>query len=93
MRVASLTTTDNPYDPYVQFDQWFNYDESHGYHSCALLSRLAPVMNDLSTGDFNELIEITIDSIVANVPTGYENVKFAKKIHEVESKFDNKEAS
>lgn len=93
MRVANLTTTDNPYDPYVQFDQWFNYDESHGYHSCALLARCAPVFNDLSLTDYNELIEQTIDSIVDNVPTGVEDVKFAKKVHEVESKFDEKEAS
>ena len=92
MRVAMLTTTDNPYDPYVQFDQWFNFDESHDYHSCALLSRLAPVFNDLSIGDYNELIETAIDSIVLNVPTGVENVKFTKKVHEVKSEFDEKPA-
>ena len=93
MRVASLTTSDNPYDPYVQFDQWFQFDELHDYHCCALLARCAPVSNELSSRLYNELIEQTIDSIIKNVPTGVENVQFVKKIHNIQSKLDEDQAS
>ena len=93
MRIASLTTTDNPYDPYVQFDQWFQFDELHDYHCCALLARCAPVSDDLSIRAYNEIIEQTIDSIIKNVPTGVENVQFVKRICNVKSAYDDDRAS
>lgn len=37
-----LTTSDNPYDPFEQFDDWYQYDTSHGYNTCALIARLLP---------------------------------------------------
>ena len=33
-----ITTFDNPYSPSEEFDEWYTYDEGHGYHT---LSRLA----------------------------------------------------
>lgn len=89
MRVATLSTSDNPYDPAIQFDQWFMYDEMHGYHCCSLLARCTPVSRELSAKLYNEIIEQTIDSIIENVPTGVENVQFVKKIHDIESAFDD----
>ncbi len=26
-----LTTVDNPYDPFTQWDEWYAYDEGKGY--------------------------------------------------------------
>lgn len=43
MKMTTVTTTDNPYDPFKQFDQWRNYDESKGYNTLAYLSRLVRV--------------------------------------------------
>jgi len=31
--MAMLSTSDNPYDPFTQYDDWFAYDEQAGYHS------------------------------------------------------------
>lgn len=36
-----LTTVDNPYDPFTQFDKWFQYDNLHGYSTCCYLARVA----------------------------------------------------
>ena len=35
---CALTTTDNPYDPFTQYDAWYRFDEGKGYHSCAYLT-------------------------------------------------------
>lgn len=32
-----LTTFDNPYSPYEQFEEWYRYDTDHGYNSSGLL--------------------------------------------------------
>ena len=65
-----LTTTDNPYDPFSQFDEWYAYDEAKGYHSSAYLARVVRTANDLSTNDQNQLIEDAIDEIVELNLTG-----------------------
>ncbi len=41
MAQCMLTTVDNPYDPFDQFDEWFNYDMDLGYNSSAYLARIA----------------------------------------------------
>lgn len=43
-----LTTTDNPYDPFIEFDQWHAYDSRMQYHTLALLARLCYWSDDLS---------------------------------------------
>lgn len=36
-----LTTIDNPYNPHTNFDEWFAFDVSHGYNTCAYIARMA----------------------------------------------------
>ena len=93
MRVAYLTTSDNPFDPYLQFDQWYAFDERNGYHSCQLLDRCAKLSNHLSIRNYNELMEQTIDSIISNVPLGVENVNYKKVVHEIKSLYDEDDDS
>lgn len=51
MEVLMLTTTDNPYDPFTQFDQWYAFDERHGYHTCGYIDRIAKSSSALSPED------------------------------------------
>jgi hypothetical protein len=59
-----LTTVDNPFDPFTQFDEWLAYDIGSGYNSCGFLARVAKVSNDLSPADQAQAIQDAIDEIV-----------------------------
>jgi hypothetical protein len=59
-----LTTVDNPFDPYENFDSWFLYDSQKGYNSCAYLSRVAHTSDQLSDYENDREIERAIDEIV-----------------------------
>jgi hypothetical protein len=65
-----LTTVDNPFNPFTQFDEWFAYDERMGYHTTAFLGRVALVSNDLSEPDQALAIQQAIDQIVEENVSG-----------------------
>ena len=58
MKPCALTTIDNPYDPFQQFDLWFLYDVEKGYNSCGYLARIARTSDQFS--DFENMREIEI---------------------------------
>lgn len=70
MAIHMLTTVDNPYDPTTQFDEWFAYDESHGYFTMNLLARVVVTSDDLSDADQDAAIEDAIDDVVSNNVSG-----------------------
>lgn len=59
-----LTTSDNPYDPFEQFQSWFLFDVEKGYNSCAYLGRIARTSEQLSDEENNIIIEEAIDEII-----------------------------
>lgn len=59
-----LTTVDNPWDPFTHFDEWYGYDESHGYHTLSFLARIVRTSDELSEADQSLAIEQAIDEIV-----------------------------
>lgn len=70
MEYLYLTTEDNPYDPYEQFEQWFAYDTAKGYNSCGLLERVANTSDELSPEDNRIEINNAVNEIVLNDSTG-----------------------
>lgn len=60
-----LTTLDNPYNPETEFDKWYDFDESKGYHTCSYLARIAITSNELAPIDQEQAIENAIDEIVS----------------------------
>ena len=64
MRVTMVTTTDNPYDPFTQFDLWYAYDTLQGYNTCAYLARIAKTSPELSPIDQAIAVEEAVDEIV-----------------------------
>ena len=59
-----LTTIDNPFDPFTQFDEWFLFDTEKGYNSCSKLDRITNISDDMTEKEINEEIERAIDDIV-----------------------------
>ena len=59
-----LTTVDNPYDPFKQFDSWFLFDVEKGYNTCAYLARIANTSPELSDEENDEETERAIDEII-----------------------------
>ena len=59
-----LTTVDNPFDPFTQFDEWFAFDHNQGYNTPEFLARIARTSDDLSEADQSLAIEEAIDEIV-----------------------------
>ncbi len=71
-----LTTMDNPYDPFTQFDEWLSYDMQAGHNTAGMLARIARDTDELSDGDQHMLIQEAIDEIVReNVSTMWMKVK------------------
>jgi len=61
---SMLTTVDNPFDPFTQFEEWYAFDESKGYYTCGYLARITKSSDELSQEDEDLAIEAAIDEIV-----------------------------
>ena len=59
-----LTTIDNPYDPFTQFDSWFLFDNEKGYNSCSKLDRVVELSDEMSDAEVSQEIERGIDEII-----------------------------
>lgn len=68
MREVALTTYDNPYDPFDNFDEWFRFDCDKGYGSCQILDRLTSVSDRMSEKEYNSELERGIDELVKADP-------------------------
>jgi len=64
MNDVMLTTTDNPFDPFTDFDTWNAFDEAKGYFTCAYLGRITKSSELLSDIDEDQAIDQAIDEII-----------------------------
>ena len=69
MAVCMLSTIDNPWDPFEDFDKWYLWDMDHGYSSCCYLMRVARTSEGLTDEENQAEIERAIDEIVRFDPT------------------------
>lgn len=76
-----LTTVDNPYDVFTQFDQWFLYDVEKGYNTCGYLDRIANIPQDASDEEYARRIEEAIDEIIK-----YDTTNLYRKVKRTQSK-------
>jgi len=49
-----LTTYDNPFDPFTDFNEWNSYDIQLGYSTCALIDRVYDAFIDSNEIDEDE---------------------------------------
>ena len=64
MKACALTTIDNPWNPFTNFRDWYNFDESHDYGCCSIVARLAITTEDMTTLEEAKEIERAINSFI-----------------------------
>lgn len=82
-QVFMLTTLDNPYNPFTQFDEWDAFDKQHGYFTCAYLARITTSSDDLSEADqalaidkaMNEIVDLNLSGNYIKVREDYIPIK------------------
>lgn len=70
MAQCMLSTSDNPYNPFEDFDAWYAYDEAlarkEGRASCcSYLAKMSLESDDVSEKEDEEINEMVIDDIIA----------------------------
>lgn len=65
-----LTTVDNPYNPFTDFNAWMAFDIRMGYNTAAFLGRIAMVPEDLPEAYQSLAIQSAIDEIVRENVSG-----------------------
>lgn len=64
MEEVRVTTVDNPFDPFTDWDNWYFYDLTQGYHTCERLASIAKTSSQLSDSENNEEISTAIDELI-----------------------------
>lgn len=59
-----ITTIDNPYSPFTEWDKWLSFDEQNGYFTLSYLARISKTSDDLSLQDEELAIDIAIEEIL-----------------------------
>lgn len=59
-----LTTIDNPFNPFTQWDEWNRFDEDKKYFTNNYLARIARTSDDMSEEEYNNAIDDAIEEIV-----------------------------
>ncbi len=69
-----ITTFDNPFDPFTDFNEWCSYDCQLGYNTCALIDRVYNAFVETNNLDEVEIEQLRVESmkrIVALMPNVY----------------------
>lgn len=63
-RRVSITTIDNPFDPFDDFTSWFDFDVEKGYYTCNKLARISKTSEDMTEKEEDVAIEQAIDRLI-----------------------------
>jgi hypothetical protein len=58
-----LTTKDNPFNVFTEYDQWVQFDQQQGYYTPQYLARISNVDDSLSDAE----IEYEIDRAITEI--------------------------
>lgn len=81
MRLVWITTLDNEFNPFEEFDKWKQRDEELGYDTCSTLDRIHGSTIELS----NELNEILLEKTIDNLLREFSFVDYIK-VHDDDKK-------
>ena len=63
-RQVTVTTVDNPFNPFDDFNSWFMFDIEKGYYTSNKLGRLTHLRDDMSEQEENEEVERAVDELI-----------------------------
>jgi hypothetical protein len=63
-RKCRITTIDNPFDPFSQFDSWYAFDVEKGYYTCSRIARLANFTDEMTDIERDNENEKAIDKLI-----------------------------
>lgn len=61
---VAITTFDNPFDPFDQFEEWLLFDSEKGYNTSGVLDRLTNITDDMTEIEERTEIERGIDRMI-----------------------------
>ena len=61
---VAITTFDNPYDPFDQFEEWLLFDAEKGYNTPGELDRLTHITDDMSQREEMDEVERGVDRMI-----------------------------
>lgn len=64
LKAVFVTTNDNPFDYFTDFDNWFRFDLMKGYKTCERISRLCGNTSELSPFVERQAIEDACDTLL-----------------------------
>lgn len=84
-RQVWLTTIDNPFDPFDQYDDWKRFDEDHGYFTDSKVCRVMNNEQDFDDETFSQFCEDAVDTLLELNPYGI----YRKAVKETEVETDD----
>ena len=63
-RQTTVTTIDNPFNPFDDFTSWLMFDTEKGYYSSSKLARLTNLKDDMTEKEESEEIERAVDRLI-----------------------------
>ena len=70
MAEVMLTTEDNPFNPFKEFDEWYSFDVKKGYNTCDYIDRVVVTSPNISVPDQELSYLYAIDEILSYNLTG-----------------------
>lgn len=64
MKQFKITTNDNPFNPFEDWDNWLLYDIEKNHNSCGVLDRIVKINDDFTELEIAAATEKAIDQIV-----------------------------
>lgn len=84
-RAVALTTSDNPYNPFTDYDKWRRFDTvEHDYNTESYLDRISHSTTELGDELYLADLESTIDEAVKYnlISWLYDGVSYKKVVNE-----------
>ena len=63
-RQTTISTIDNPFNPFDDFTSWLMFDTEKGYYSSSKLARLTKLTDDMTEKEESEEIERAVDRLI-----------------------------